>query len=55
MNAAEYIKERLNATVLETSLVPQDNGTNIVMERCEIGNYKIVLISDETDNAVVVL
>lgn len=56
MNTAEFIKEKLGATVIETSLVPQENGTNIVLERCVIDEkYRFVLISDEeTDKAVVV-
>ena len=53
-NIAEYIKERLGATVIATSLIPQDNGSDIVMERCEIeGEYKFVLVYDD-DKAVVV-
>lgn len=56
MNTAEYIKKKLGATVIEVSLVPQENGDNILMERCEIdGGYKIVLISDsEADKTVMI-
>lgn len=51
MNSAEYIKEKLGATVIESSLVPQENGSYIVMERCEIGGrYKVVLVYDSDDN-----
>lgn len=56
MNTAEFIKKKLGATVIEVSLVPQDNGSDILMERCEIdGGYKIVLISDsEADKSVII-
>lgn len=51
MNSAEYIKSKLDVKVLETSLVPQENGSYIIMERCEIdGRYKVVLIYDSDDN-----
>lgn len=59
MNTAEYIKDKLDAKVIETSLVPQKNGSDIVMERCEIdGKYRVVLVydSDEvTDEKAVII
>jgi hypothetical protein len=52
MNSAEYIKSKLDVKVLETSLVPQENGSYIVMERCEIsGRYKVVLVYDSDDES----
>lgn len=54
-NTAEYIKEKLGATVIATSLIPQDNGSDIVMEQCEIDDkYKLVLVYDDNDKAVIV-
>lgn len=58
MNTAEYIREKLGATVIESSLVPQENGSFIVMERCEIeGKHRVVLVydSDEVTNSKAVI
>lgn len=53
-NIAEYIKEKLGATVIATSLIPQDNGSDIVMERCEIdGSIQFVIIHDADNVAIV--
>ncbi len=54
MNTAEFIKQKLHVKTIETSIVPQKNGNDIVMERCELeGKYKIVLVYDD-DKAVVI-
>lgn len=53
-NIAEYIKEKLGATVIATSLIPQDNGEDIVMERCEIDGSIHIVIIHEADNVAIV-
>lgn len=53
-NIAEYIKEKLGATVIATSLIPQDNGSDIVMERCEINGSIQFVIIHEADNVAIV-
>ena len=54
IDTAQYIKDKLNATVIETSYVPQSDGNDIVLERCLIdGKMRIVLIHDK-DNTVIV-
>ena len=53
-NIAKYIKEKLGATVIATSLIPQDNGSDIVMERCEINGSIQFVIIHEADNVVIV-
>lgn len=54
MNTAEFIKTKLNAKVLELSLVEQENGNNIVMERCECDdNMRFVLVYDDAKAVVI--
>lgn len=45
-NTVEYIKEVLGATVIATSMIPQKDKADILMEQCVIdGKYKFVIIS----------
>ena len=51
MSTADYIKNKLGAKVVETSLIPQENGENIVMERCIVdGNYRVLIVYETGDN-----
>ena len=51
MNTADYIKNKLGAKVAETSLIPQENGENIVMEKCIVdGDYKVLIVYETGDN-----
>ena len=48
---ASYIKEKLGARILETSLIPQENGEQIVIEKCIVdGDYKVLIVYETGDN-----
>lgn len=50
-NTVEYIKNVLGATVIATSMIPQKDGADIIMEQCVIdGKHKFVIISSNDDN-----
>ena len=57
-NTAEYIKKHLGAKVVESCLVRQEYGEDIVMERCLISNesgdkYRFVIVHDNYKTVVI--
>ena len=57
-STAEYIKQKLNAKVVEVCYVRQEHGEDIVMERCLIDNkydnkYRFVIVHDNKKTVII--